>query len=382
MNRFLNNLPALACLLLSAAGCKTFHKITDTSISSLRFINEFDVPYNFAYRNTTVGGLSGLDYNAQADLYYCISDDRSNISPARFYTAKMSIVSRGIDSVYFTDVTTLQQPGGHPYPNSTKEPAGTCDPEALRYDAHNNTFIWSSEGERLVREGDTVLTDPSVIALSRDGSYLYSYDLPANMHMQAAGKGPRRNGVFEGLAISADKRSLYVSVEEPLYEDGPRAGTGDSSAWVRIIRFDMKSHKPLAQYAYRIDPVAHLPKPPGAFIVNGITDILATGKEQLLVTERSFSSGSLHCTIKLYLANLNGATDISTISSIPGQPTIRPVTKKLLLNMDGLNRYIDNVEGAAFGPRLPNGHGTLILVADNNFNPLEKTQFFLFEINP
>ena len=50
--------------------------------------------------------------------------------------------------------------------------------------------------------------------------------------------------------------------------------------------------------------------------------------------------------------------------------------------MDSLHIYVDNVEGASFGPVLPNGHRTLILVADNNFEKQEKTQFFLFEITP
>jgi hypothetical protein len=50
--------------------------------------------------------------------------------------------------------------------------------------------------------------------------------------------------------------------------------------------------------------------------------------------------------------------------------------------MDALGMYVDNVEGMTFGPDLPSGHKTLVLVADNNFSALEKTQFFVFEIIP
>ncbi len=50
--------------------------------------------------------------------------------------------------------------------------------------------------------------------------------------------------------------------------------------------------------------------------------------------------------------------------------------------MDSLGVYIDNIEGATFGPRLANGHRTLLLVADNNFETFQKTQFFLFEVIP
>jgi hypothetical protein len=48
--------------------------------------------------------------------------------------------------------------------------------------------------------------------------------------------------------------------------------------------------------------------------------------------------------------------------------------------MDSLGFYIDNIEGVTFGPTLPNGHKTLVFVSDNNFLPIEKTQFLLFEI--
>ena len=50
--------------------------------------------------------------------------------------------------------------------------------------------------------------------------------------------------------------------------------------------------------------------------------------------------------------------------------------------MDDLGIYVDNVEGMTFGPTLPNGHRTLLMVSDNNFSQLEKTQLFLFEVMP
>ena len=50
--------------------------------------------------------------------------------------------------------------------------------------------------------------------------------------------------------------------------------------------------------------------------------------------------------------------------------------------MDDLDIFIDNIEGVTFGPTLPNGHNTLLFVADNNFQPFEKNQFLLFEVIP
>lgn len=45
-------------------------------------------------------------------------------------------------------------------------------------------------------------------------------------------------------------------------------------------------------------------------------------------------------------------------------------------------KHIDNVEGITFGKKLPNGHDTLVLVADNNFNKEQQTQIIAFEVLP
>ena len=140
-----------------------------------------------------------------------------------------------------------------------------------------------------------------------------------------------------------------------------------------------KTDRPVAD---RIEAVAYPAIPPNSFKINGVSAILSAGENKLLVVERSFSTGRLAHTIRVFLADMNEATDIGGIGSLQSQPAAKPVSKKLLLNMDDLGRYIDNIEGVTFGPALPNGHQTLIFVADNNFSSLQKTQFLLFEIAP
>jgi hypothetical protein len=332
------------------------------------------------FNGTTVGGLSSIDYVPSEDVYHLICDDRSDINPARFYTVKIALGSKGIDTVQLLKVTTLLQKNGDPFPNKTQDPLHVPDPEALRYNPTNNTIVWSSEGERIVRKDKVILEDPSLNIMDASGKLIDTFPLPANMHMSTSEKGPRQNGVFEGLAFANHYKTLYVSVEEPLYEDGPRAGLKDTSGWIRIIKYDVATKQPVAQYAYQIDPVVQEPISKGAFIVNGVPDILAINDHQLLVTERSFSTGRLTCNIRVYLAELNGAENIAGVASLKRQPAKAPVKKKLLLNMDTLGRWIDNVEGATFGPRLPNGRQSLIFVSDDNFAPFERTQFLLFEI--
>lgn len=346
------------------------------TISRLQFLSEYDVPYNQAFKGTTIGGLSGIDYDSVKNQYYLISDDRSAINPARYYTAQLHISDNRLDSVSFINVTTLLQPNGTAYPNSNNDPRYAPDPEAIRYNPVQNQIVWSSEGERIVDQNHTVLQDPAITIINPGGTYIDTFLLPPQLHMQATGNGPRRNGVFEGLAFAGNYQNLFVSVEEPLYDDGPRAGTGDSSAWIRIIKYNVATRRPEAQYAYKIEPVTYAPTPADAFKVNGVSDIVAMDDDKLLVMERSYATGRISCVVKVFIA------DISAFGSLQKQSSFTPVNKKLLLNMESLGRFIDNIEGVTFGPTLKNGHRTLLFVADNNFSPLEKTQFFLFEVIP
>ncbi len=371
-------------IICSFTSCSSAKKTTGSNkvgaIRSLHFINEYDLPYNMQYQRTTVGGLSGIDRDVKTGNYLLISDDRSAMEPARFYTARILISSKGIDSVYFTAVNNLLQASGETYPNNKQDKFHTPDPEAARYYAPFNQIVWSSEGERIVNKNDTVLEDPSINVVALNGKFMSSFQLPSILKMQSMPIGPRQNGVLEGMTFDDNYNTLYVNVEEPLYQDGPRADTVDNNAFIRILRFNMPAQQLIKQYAYKLDPVAHAPTPPDAFKINGVPDILAIGNQQLLVIERSFSTGRMACTIKLFIADVSNATDIKDLKSLKDNGNFKPTSKKLLLNMDDLGIFIDNIEGVTFGPDLPNGHKTLLFISDNNFNPLEKTQFLLFEI--
>ena len=371
----------LFSVVLFSTSCVTVKRTTQTTanISSLKFIGQYEIPNDLKYKNTTVGGLSGIDYDAKDKLYYMISDDRSDKNPARFYTARIFFTKKGIDRVIFNGIKNMLQPDGAVYPNSKQDTHHTPDPESIRYNPLSKQLVWSSEGERIVNSKDTVLENPSVIFVSINGEYRDSFTLPANLFMHATENGPRKNGVLEGMSFADNYKTLFVNVEEPLYEDGPRADVKDNNAYIRIYKFDMKEKRNTAQYAYKLSPVAFPPIPDTAFKINGVPDILSIGNNKLLVIERSFSTGRLPCTIKLFIADLNGATDISQIT-MKNNNDFTPATKKLLLNLDDLGIYTDNIEGVTFGPLLPNGHKTLLFIADNNFSAVEKAQILSFEV--
>ncbi|MGN7786884.1 esterase-like activity of phytase family protein [Niabella sp. 22666] len=383
--RYFISVFTLSVVLLT--GCSTSKKAIKTNgqtvpVSSLKFLDEYVIAHDLSLQNTWVGGLSGIDYDAAKNKYFIISDERSATSAARFYTAAIDINNYKIDSVRFLSVETLKNAQNDTFPTLKILPEHAADPESIRYNKKTKTLVWSSEGDKAIRSNRMVYQNPWIYEMDLEGRFKDSFLIPANLHMYVGDSGARENDVLEGLSFSPDYRHLWASMEGAIHEDGPLASATYANAPVRFTKFDVKTKKAIGQYGYLLDAIAAEPIPNTAFSVNGIPEILNIGENRFLVLERSFSTGVENCVIKIYLADFSKATDVSTTKSLYQNTTYTPASKKLLFNFNSLERYIDNVEGITLGPLLPNGHRSLILVADNNFNIKEKQQVFLFEIIP
>ena len=151
-------------MLLFLYSCLATNKFAQPSanISSLKYIGGYEIPFSFKFKDTKVGGLSGIDYDAKKDLYYLVCDDRNDNNPVRFYKAKIYFTQNKIDSFVFKDVKNILQADGTIYPNRQQNKSKNPDPEAIRYNPLNNQLVWSSEGERIVKENDTTLIDPAI----------------------------------------------------------------------------------------------------------------------------------------------------------------------------------------------------------------------------
>lgn len=351
-------------------------------IRELKLLDIYEIPYNLSYKSTIVGGLSGIDFDEKKNQYYFISDDGSKINPARFYTANIQINQQGIDTVIFNETQVLKNELNQSYPSFEQNPSKSVDPEGIRYNPKKNYLVWCSEGEKVVTNNDTLLSNPAINWINQQGNLLGNFILPLNLYMQGTEKGPRKNEVLEGLAFFKKYKKLMVNIEEPLYEDGPRASLIPNKAFIRFFEFNVRNKKNTAQYAYELDPIAYPPLPIDGFCINGVPDILYLGNEKWLVLERSYSTGRIPCTIKIFLADFSNASNISTIDSLKNNNEFIPVKKQLLLNMDTLGVLTDNIEGVCWGPKLANGHASLLLLSDNNFSSKQKSQLFLLEINP
>lgn len=375
---------ALFAVLLSSCAVtkQAAVKQNETSISAVKFLHEYVMPLNTFFEQSVVGGLSGIDYDAAHHQYYLISDDPSQFSPARIYTAQIDLKSDKIDTIRITGVTYLLQQNGNQYPQSGTDKTVKADGESVRYNPNTKQLIWSSEGERLFKNGDTTIVQPSLTFITTEGKFLDTIPLPKGFHFTKSENGPRKNALFEGVTYADNYKTLYASLEMPLYQDGPQPSFGYDGALTRILKFDVTTKKNVAQYAYNLNALPVKPTVSSDWNLNGISEILAVNKHTLLVMERAWAKGlDNHTFLKLYLVDLNGAeNEINNASFVKNPP--KPLAKKLLFDFDTLNRHIDNFEGVTFGPKLANGHQSLIFCVDNNFGKTQVQQFFLFEVIP
>lgn len=362
---------------------------------SLSYIGQQIVASGTAFQGTTVGGLSGIDFDATTGTYHAISDDRSGINAARFYNISLDIgqftrsATPGAAGVVFNSVTTLRTPDGTPFaPN-------TVDPEGIRYNAATQTLVWSNEGQRTAAG----LQNPTVREMRLDGSHVREFGVPATYRPSgsaagttAADRGIQNNLAFESLTYSLDGRTLYTATENALVQDGPTASVNNGSR-SRILSFDVATGQAGAEYAYDVSPVVTAPNPAGAFATNGLTDLLAIGDRQFIGIERSFATGAqtpgtpvTGNTIRLFHIDARHATDISGRESIAGDDSIVAASKELLLDLsdlrndDGSALALDNIEGLTLGP-VVDGKQTLVLVSDNNFSGTQFTQFVALQIS-
>lgn len=357
-------------LLLALGGCASAPPAL-----SLRFLGGATVARQDEGALRDFGGISGIDHDAATGTWYLLSDDRSARAPARFYTATIALDAAGLHAVHVHQPVTLRQPDGSPFPNA-RERGVVPDPEALRIDPRDGQLAWSSEGDR------RRALQPFVRSASRDGRFAGELPLPANLRLHAnAELGARDNLSLEGLAFTPDGNSLWLAMEGPLYQDGALPSL-HQGAHVRFTRVDRQG-RVLAQFAYPVDAIP-LPPAEGLRADNGVSEILARDDTTLLVVERSgreVEPGVFRFAVRLYEASVAGATDVQAVASLRGAAFV-PLQKRLLLDLSQAGIDSDNVEAAAWGPRLPNGHRSLLLVSDDNFDPRQASRFLAFEVMP
>jgi len=340
-----------------------------TPIRRLEFLGETVVPA-LAGDPVPVGGLSGLTYDARRDRFYAISDDRAEHGAARFYTLEIQLREGRLEAegVRVAGWTALTLPEGRPFGKYAVDPEGI----AL---TSGDTLLVASEGAA------SEALPPFLREFSLDGRQLSDFPLGERYRYRPDGQsGTRDNLAMESASLTPDEQWLFSATENALAQDGPKS-TLDEPSPARILRFDVARRSLAAEYLYWVEPVVE-PSAAGSLEVAGVVEILALDADTLLTLERSFSFGAGN-SIRLYEVDLSGATDILSIASLQqhGLAGIAAAHKRLLLDFNALGIEPENLEGMALGPPLADGTRTLLLIADDNFNPAQRNQLLAFALH-
>lgn len=363
---------------------------------TLNYIGQNIVPSGTQFNGTTVGGLSGIDYNASTGRYFAISDDRSGINPARFYDIDLDLnqfnrnPTPGALGVSFSSVTNILTPGGGNFA------VNSLDPEAIRL--RNGQLYWTNEGQR----SGAGFQNPTVREMNLDGSYVRDFQVPNYYNpsgtangLSAGDSGIRNNLAFESLTFSNDGQTLYTATENALAQDNPLPATILNGTDNRVLALDVNTGSAIGEYIYFADPVIDLPVPITNFATNGLVELLnVPGMDgTFIAVERAFSAGAVGTNgntgnnIRLYLTSIVGATNILGETDLDNAGPVTKMNKQLLLDLDTLTNNDgspfaqDNIEGITWGEDF-NGKPTLILVSDNNFSGTQFTQFVAFSVQP
>ncbi|SEM12660.1 Uncharacterized conserved protein [Aquimarina amphilecti] len=358
-------------IIETLVSCASISNNTISSSFKIKYLDEYVIYNDSIFEESKIGGLSGIEYQEEQNMYYLVCDDAKN---PRFYKAKISFEKNKFNKIVIDQLIKIKDP------NSQFLHSNIADLEDIRM-YNENEFIFSSEGS--IKNN----YDPAIFITDAMGNYKNKLLLPSYFLTNTDSKNkPRHNGVFEGLVNDIDNKGYWAAMELPLKLDGEEPSFDRPGAPVRITHFNTKIKTADFQFTYPLDKLAKDPK--GKFGVNGITGILQLNKSQFLVIERGYSAGyrTQGNTVRIYLADIKEATNTLKFEFLQNKK-YQLATKKLLFDFETVrdqltDQIVDNIEGITFGPILANGNQSLLLISDNNFNPISEqiNQLILLEL--
>jgi hypothetical protein len=284
------------------------------------------------------------------------------------------------------DTRFLKDQGGESFVGAAGSFANRLDPEGIRVSPDGTFYVSDEYG-------------PYIFEFNRQGHLMRRLTIPAkfaiaepsanpNEELLDNSAGRQANRGMEGLAISPDGRTLFGIMQNALLQDhglNPPPGTDRLGLNNRILKVDLLTGE-THEYVYVLDAINR---------GQGVCEILAINDHEFLVAERDNRSNlqtppQAPTRKTIYKINLNGATDVSGIESLPAGALpagITPVSKELFINLldPALNLTAtipEKIEGLAWGPDLPDGRHLLYVISDNDLNPSLATQIYAFAIEP
>lgn len=347
----------LLLLLLFFTGCSHF-KLSKENFK-IKFVSKYSITSDYKFNNKLFGGISGIVYDEKEKVFFAVSDDRSNHDHARVY--KLAVVSMNplklkvIGQIYLTDQTGAYFKKGH------------VDFEGIAL-LPNGNILLSSES---IDEKD-LIKPPRLMEFSKQGR-LYKDWIVKKRYHQKKREGVRPNKSFESLVYSDGK--VFTAVENALIQDDDEPAYQVATK-IRLLAYSSQKDyfTPCKEYMYVLSGLpAESCEDPGD---TGLVELLTYDNNTLLALERSYLYKKRKNVIKLFEFKLSD----NVISDYSLKNKKAAINKRLVFDFDQLGIKLDNIEGMAWGPTLPNGHKTVLFVSDNNFNMKQRSLFLLFEV--
>ena len=325
----------------------------------------YALPSELMIEGKRLGGLSGIDYDRRDGSFLAVSDDRGRNGGGRLFRLSIEFHPDRTLSVGVTSAHTLRISDGRAFAHEG-EPGQGVDAEAVRIRDDGRIF-WTSEGDAAKAQGPALFEQVALDAPSR------AIVLPASLGRHSAGtRGPRDNRSFEALDVDETTNALWLGLEAPLIEDG-RVPTTKAGADTLILKL---SRPPVidTSFRYQLEPIAR--QQPNKLADNGLSELLALPRSRFLTLERSGSQqddGRFRYVSRIFCAAPATATS----------PAVLPpkLTKRHLAELNALGPFdTANFEGMTFGPILPDGRRSLVLVSDNDFRPERPTLILVLAI--
>lgn len=354
-----------------------FSSATCLAASKLRFIGDQNIATGEKFKDTEIGGLSGITYDKKKNKILAISDDRGYVNNPRFYEFDLKLDEKNF-KVTPSEVVILKGNDGKPFPKGHEDFEGIA--------LFNDDLIVTSEGW-LSKEPPL---NPEVLRFSRSGELKESLEIPEQFKTKKDDSkyGPRDNLAFEALSTTVDGKMFWVGNEEALLQDD-RTTTPSYESTVRLILY--KDKKPGKQVTYKLEKVPSI-KVAGLTVgQSGLSDIIAVDENHFYSIERSYLPLVKKSVIRVFYNTVTDkTTDVSQMDSLDKHlKNLHTVEKELVADLEDFKsqmskdfQSVDNIEGICLGPELANGHQTIILVSDNNFKKNQRTQFLAFEVVP
>lgn len=343
-----------------------------------------------------LGFFSDIYYDAARNEWWALSDRGPGGGTLHYETRihrfKLDFNPQSGEIWNFQTLQTLIfRKGGSPLDGFSPDVAGPLD---LAFDPEG-IVVHPLTGHLLVSDE----YGPSLVEINRAGQLVRRYELPANIlprdaatgvvnHASDAGNtaGKRTNRGFEGLAISPDGRTVYAMLQSAMLDEGGSNGTIN-----RIVAFDTRTARPLAQYAYRME---------GSSQGRGISALVAINDHEFLVLERNNRGLGVDANLaspnkKVFRIDIAGATDVSGLNlNTAAAGSYTPVTKNATPWLDLASTKAlthsslsalggvspEKWEGLTVGPRLNDGSYLVLAGTDNDYSVTQNASSVQFDV--